>query len=232
MRGIVVPSLVLSFAVDLTAATAWAESPVGNRPTAEQLIAEVARSSSEPSTKSAARPLDEAARSLRRAKAARDGGDSLHATYFEGLALEWAETARDLVRAAKAEAQAGEVEQRASEASVRSERARSLLEETIARKGEVTAQLERMGKAPPGARPRQARSESSPTSKPSAADVPTGSSAPKPAGTTGKTEAPKPAGTTTGKTEAPKPAGTTTGKTEAPKPAGTTGKTEPAKVQP
>src|SRR5215471_18832845 len=77
-------------------------------------------------------PIDEARRALERAAGARSARDVHHAELLEGLAREWAETARDVLRAAAVEADAGALELAAADAGVRAERARALLEESMA----------------------------------------------------------------------------------------------------
>jgi hypothetical protein len=86
-------------------------------------------------------PVDEARRALERAGGARRSGDIRHAELLEGLAREWAETARDVLRAAAVEADAGALELAAADAGLRAERARALLEESIARRGRAEAEL-------------------------------------------------------------------------------------------
>jgi hypothetical protein len=89
-------------------------------------------------------PLDEARRALERAAGARRSGDVRHAELLEGLAREWAEIARDVVRAASVEADAGALEVAAADAGLRAERARALLEESIARRGRAGAELDKL----------------------------------------------------------------------------------------
>ena len=60
---------------------------------------------------------------------------------LDGVALEWAETARDLLRAAAAEKESFAVAQAAEEARTKTERGRTLLEETQARCGRLLAHL-------------------------------------------------------------------------------------------
>ena len=78
---------------------------------------------------------------LERAHGARAAGDELHGRMLEGLALEWAETARDLARAAVAEQAAQAIGKKAYEVQTQAERARALLEETQARRGRAAAEL-------------------------------------------------------------------------------------------
>lgn len=84
-----------------------------------------------------------ARKALERAHGARSSGDTSHAKQLDGLALEWAETARDLLRAADAEQAATAVADKAREATLQVERARALLEETQARRGRAEAEQER-----------------------------------------------------------------------------------------
>ncbi len=89
-------------------------------------------------------PLENVASVLRRADDARAAGDHEHAALLEAVALEWAESGRDLVRAAEAEAEADELSTRASELEERLVRARALLEQTVARRGRARARLEQL----------------------------------------------------------------------------------------
>jgi hypothetical protein len=91
-----------------------------------------------------AEPVAQAKRALARAHGARAAGDAAHARMLDALALEWAETARELLRAAAAETTAAEAARRAREVATQLERARALLEETQARRGRAAAELERL----------------------------------------------------------------------------------------
>ena len=91
-----------------------------------------------------AAPAAQARRALWRAHEARTAGDTGHARRLDGLALEWAETARDVLRAADTEAQTSATAQRARKVATRLERARALLAETQARRGRAAAELERI----------------------------------------------------------------------------------------
>jgi uncharacterized membrane protein YccC len=79
---------------------------------------------------------------LERAVRLRGTGDEAHARVADALAREWAQSARDLVRATEAEAAAVELRRKAVDAQARVERARALVEEAIARVGRVTAELD------------------------------------------------------------------------------------------
>jgi hypothetical protein len=91
---------------------------------------------------------------LERATRLRAVGDEPHARAAEGLAREWAETARDLVRAADAEAAATDVRRKAVDAEAGLERARALVEDGIGRVGRLRAELDEAGRA--GAKDRAA----------------------------------------------------------------------------
>lgn len=140
-------------------ASALAE-PLSDRALAERILTGVASSSADAALLRS--PVDEAKKALERALGARRSGDAPHAELLEGLAREWAETARDLARAAAIEADAGALETAASQAGLRAERARALLEEAISRRGRAEAELEKLSadagpfppKPPPTAAPR------------------------------------------------------------------------------
>jgi hypothetical protein len=119
-------------------------APPGDGANAGRIIGEVeARAAKDKLDKVVAEPLRHAKKALERANGARTSGDTAHARMLDGLALEWAETARDLLRAAAAEKEALATAKRAREIGVQVERARALLEETQARRGRAAADLER-----------------------------------------------------------------------------------------
>ncbi len=89
-------------------------------------------------------PLDQAHRALRRAAGARAAGDQRHGGQLEALALEWAQAASNLVRAADAERQASAIEKQAAESERKAVRARALLEETIDRRGRAEERLRQL----------------------------------------------------------------------------------------
>lgn len=91
-----------------------------------------------------AEPVAQAKRALQRAHGARAAGDAKNARRLDTLALEWAETAQALLRAADAEAAAADAAKRAYEIETKVERARTLLAETQARRGRAAAELERV----------------------------------------------------------------------------------------
>lgn len=123
-----------------------AANQTSDRALAEQILAELGRTSGRDWALVQA-PLQEAKNALARANSARAAGDLRNAERLEGLARDWAWTARDLVRASAAEADAGTLQHAAAEAGVRAERSRALLEEAIARRGRALAEFERMSAA-------------------------------------------------------------------------------------
>ena len=147
---------------------------VSDRAIAEQILAGAGSSSANAALLRA--PLEEAKKALERARGARASGDVPHAELLEGLAREWAETARDLSRAAALEADAGALDTAAAQANLRAEKARALLEEAISRRGRAEAELEKLSasagpfppKPPPTAIPRGKAPKSKPATAASA----------------------------------------------------------------
>ncbi|MDI1450718.1 hypothetical protein [Polyangium sp. 6x1] len=118
--------------------------PPGDGATALGILKDVEAKAQDPRSKKAvADAITRAKKSLERAHGARASGDAAHARILDGVALEWAETARDLLRAAEAEQAGAAVAEKAKEAGSQAERARALLEETQARRGRAEAELER-----------------------------------------------------------------------------------------
>jgi hypothetical protein len=135
----------------LLVAAGWlAPAPVRAQPadehaTAEALLAELQASPHATATTDSVRLAREA---LERATRLRVAGDEPHAKAADGVALEWAETARDIVRAADAESSAAELRRKAIEAQAQLDRSRALVEEAIASIGRLRAELEQMRGAP------------------------------------------------------------------------------------
>jgi hypothetical protein len=84
---------------------------------------------------------------LERATRMRAAGDETHARAADGLALEWAQTARDVARAVDAEGRAAELRHKALDAQSQLERLRAQVEEGIAHVGRLRAQLEEADRA-------------------------------------------------------------------------------------
>ena len=120
-------------------------APPGDGATAEKLLVEIeARAARDEGTaKVVAAAVENAKKSLERAHGARAANDPAHASMLDGLAKEWAETARDLERAAAAEQSARVAAKAAADATTQADRARSLLEETQARRQRAQAELEK-----------------------------------------------------------------------------------------
>jgi hypothetical protein len=85
---------------------------------------------------------------LERATRLRTAGDEAHAKAADGVALEWAQVARDLAKAADAEATAADLRRKAVDAQAQLERARAQVEEGIAHVGRLRAELAEAEKAP------------------------------------------------------------------------------------
>lgn len=86
--------------------------------------------------------IAQAKKLLERASQLRALGDGARAALAEDGALEWAETARDLVAAVEDERAADDQGQAAVALTTKAERARQLLEEAIARRGRLQGVLD------------------------------------------------------------------------------------------
>jgi hypothetical protein len=136
-------------------ATAFGAPPA--RDAAKTLLTEVEKG---PAAKDAARDaLAEAHRALTRADRARLAGDQRHGAALEALALEWAEAARDLARRAAAEQRAFTLEKELGEASAALEKARTLIEQTNARRNRAEVQLRELDATRAAAPPPAAEGE-------------------------------------------------------------------------
>jgi hypothetical protein len=114
--------------------------------TASALVLELGQNPAHASI--AATAIANAKDALERALRLRAVGDEVHAKAADGLAREWADTARDLARAADAERAAWDARRKAEDAKVRLERARAHVEEGIARVGRMRSELDEAGRAP------------------------------------------------------------------------------------
>ena len=121
---------------------AWATGP-DDRGAAESALKEVAAS---PRKDVAQEMVARSRAALDRGGKLRSSGDESHAKLAEGLALSWAEAARDVVRAADAEERAATLRRNARDAGSTADRERALLEEGIAQTGRLKAQLEQVAK--------------------------------------------------------------------------------------
>ena len=77
-----------------------------------------------------------------RAEKLRRAGDESHAKLADGLARRWADAAVDVVRAVEAEERAKAKRLAAADAGASADRERALLEEGVAQKGRLRAQIE------------------------------------------------------------------------------------------
>lgn len=89
-----------------------------------------------------AKPMAEARKLLARAEELRRLGDVPRAELAEDAALEWAETARDLVRAIALEHGAALDEAATSTATTKAEKARAALDEAIAHRAKLQAEVD------------------------------------------------------------------------------------------
>jgi hypothetical protein len=109
-----------------------------DRAAAEAVVSPLEHAGPAPVTAEAVARAREALEQATRFRAA---GDEAHAKTADGLAREWAETARDLALAAAAETQAEDRKRQAIQAQAQLERTRALVEDGIARLGRVRAEL-------------------------------------------------------------------------------------------
>jgi hypothetical protein len=131
--------VLLLSAATLLGAGAVALAAGDDRSAAEAALKDVAASA----RKDAADPLTARARAaLDRGAKLRSSGDEAHAKLADGVARSWAETARDVARAAAIEDAARVTRLAAVDAGVVADRERALLEESVAQSGRLRAQLE------------------------------------------------------------------------------------------
>jgi len=104
---------------------------------------------------------------LERATRFRAAGDESHAMAADGLAREWAETARDLGLAAAAEKMADDRKRQAIQAQAQLQRTKALVEESIARLGRLRAELDAV--SPQAHRSAGAASDATPKGPPESA---------------------------------------------------------------
>jgi hypothetical protein len=125
--------------VGATSTVSPARAQGDDRAAAEALVAPLLHATPAPVT---AEAVARASDALEQATRFRAAGDEAHAKAADGLAREWAETARDLALAAAAEAQAQDRKRQAIQAEAQLQRTRALVEDGIARLGRVRAELE------------------------------------------------------------------------------------------
>jgi hypothetical protein len=138
-RGLVIACACLGVFAGATSAALGARADGDDRAAAEALVVPMQRATPDPATIEAVARARDALEQSTRLRAA---GDEAHAKAADGLAREWAETARDLAQAAAAEKQAVERRRRAIQAQAQLERTRALVEDGIARLGRIRAELE------------------------------------------------------------------------------------------
>jgi hypothetical protein len=144
-----VAALALAACALVTSARGYAQGG-DDHLTATTLVRQLESDSAHAAVTSSA--LAHAREALERAVRLRGAGDEAHAKAADGLAREWAETARDLTRAVDTEATAADVRRKAVDAQARVERARALVEAAISHVGRLTAELEAAGRSRPADR--------------------------------------------------------------------------------
>lgn len=92
--------------------------------------------------------VESAKAALERATRLRAAGDEPHARAADGLAMEWAQTARDFAKAADAETTAADLRRKAVDAQDQLERTKALVEEGIIRVGRLQAELQEAERTP------------------------------------------------------------------------------------
>jgi hypothetical protein len=180
----------LASAAGLLLATTGALAALGSgsdRSAAEAAI--VALTAVPAHQKLASEPIARARSALERASDARVAGDHAHGSRLEGVAREWAETGRDLVRAAEAERKAQTLFAKATELETKTVRGRALLEETLARRERAREKLREL-ESPAAATPVPVPV---PAAKPTPAPAAKPAPAPKAPPATKPAPAPKPA---------------------------------------
>ncbi len=110
-----------------------------DRASAESAIADLEK---DPHTKElCADPIEKSRTALERAHRMRVAGDDKHARLAEGLALEWANVAKELARADAIETRAAATRTTAADAGAGVERERATLEQQLAENGRLQAEL-------------------------------------------------------------------------------------------
>ena len=142
-RGAVVACACLGALWAVTSTVGAARAQGDDRTAAEALVAPTDKAAEKsPPPPVTAEAMTRAREALEQGTRLRAAGDEAHAKAADGLAREWAETARDLALAAAAEKQADERRHQALEAQARLERTRALVEDGIARLGRIRAELD------------------------------------------------------------------------------------------
>jgi hypothetical protein len=122
----------------LTLAGAGRAAP-GDRAAAQAVIAELGRDTDHHAV--VAPSVERAQDAIERGVRMRAAGDEAHASEADALARQWAETGRELLRAANAEARANELRKKALDTQAQVAKTREIVEEVIARTGRLRAQI-------------------------------------------------------------------------------------------
>ncbi len=123
----------------LTLAVVGRATP-GDRAAAQAVLVELSRDVDHRAVVAAS--IERVQDALERGVRMRAAGDEAHASEADALARQWAETGRELLRAATAEARANELRKRALDTQTQVAKTREIVEEIIARTGRLRAQIE------------------------------------------------------------------------------------------
>ena len=127
-------------ALALSGGALAAAAGADDRSQAEAIVDEVSRDTAHKAVTQES--LQHAKDALERGKRMRAAGDEAHARIADGLALEWAQMAKDLVATVDAEQKAAEARREALDAGAALERERAMLEESITRTGRLRVELD------------------------------------------------------------------------------------------
>lgn len=133
------PWVVAALTAAVTSVGAFAHAEDDDRALTETALREVEAS---PRKSIAREPISRSKEATERAKRLREVRDEPRARLCDGLARTWAEVARDVIRAADAEARASSTRANASDAGAQVDRERAQLEEGLGQAGRLRAQLE------------------------------------------------------------------------------------------
>lgn len=147
MKSVLAATIAAGATAGLLASRPAAAQPADEHAAATALVQQLSADTAHQAVTADA--LLEARNALERATRLRVAGDEAHAKAADGLAFEWAETARDVVRAADAEAAGVELRHKALDAQAQLERSRAMVEEAIATLGRLQAELDQVAAHPP-----------------------------------------------------------------------------------
>ena len=137
-------ALALARGNDGVAAQELVDQVLRERPTVQGAASSIQYVNSPASSSSALAidPIAAAKRALARADEFHAIGDESRAAIAEATALEWAQTAREQLRAAVLDNEIADGEKRLASVATKAQRARTLLDEAIARRGQLQRSLD------------------------------------------------------------------------------------------